>query len=107
MKKIIDILDCRQCKNLVPDFMYMQCSIKKRQVDTKPDENKQAYYPVPTWCPLVDLDYVINQITTAIHDLDSQNDEGEIKYRDYIMLKQNLMWVLKLMDVDIYPLMKG
>jgi len=54
MRKVIDIKDCRECKQLNPDFMYMQCKLTGRHVDTRPDKNKQAWYPIPDWCPLED-----------------------------------------------------
>jgi len=55
MRKIVDIKDYRECKQLIPDFMEMKCKLTGRCVETLPDtKTKIAWHPIPTWCPLED-----------------------------------------------------
>lgn len=53
--RLVPIETCKSCTFCKPDFMYLRCDRTGYQLESKPDENKQAYYPIPDWCPLEEV----------------------------------------------------
>lgn len=53
--RLIPIDTCLKCPFCERDFMYYLCKRKGYRLESKPDKNKQAYYPIPDWCPLEEV----------------------------------------------------
>jgi hypothetical protein len=52
--KILKLTTCRSCPNFRPEYDHHVCIHTGYEIDTEPDENKQAWYPIPNNCPLED-----------------------------------------------------